>query len=493
MKINELDIRKGYDVKTFRFADHVSLISSEGDNSAGKTTLIRLLLYSLGEKVPMTQGFKSTGLETRAIVTRDDDSTLIIVRSGDTVIMDDGTSVERFTSPFQEIEIKQKIFGSISEELSHNLLGAYYIDQDKGWTLLNRGKVIGGIKFSIEGFIRGLTGNNYRKQLGRLKQISKDIEKYKFFVEAAGYKDSIVDNPDVQELSPNKSRDYDRLLQLRIQSASIKKRIGTIRRAQKDNKRFVDYIDNMGLKVRTNSGEVVEISKDNLVHYEDSVRYMDGEVLALNADLAKIKDRIDELEIVVEDDDKLFNVDQVDTSIFDQQIAGMNLDLPAYTRVLKSLKKEKGSLEREMRELAISNNPQYKLLTDIVYEYCKDLGVDRYFRGDNAGILTSSLQQKSGSNYHLLVFAFRLAYATIVYDQCRIRLPIIIDSIRGRELSEENLRKCLALLQKKFGEHQIIIASIESAGISADVNIVLEKSVMENAVQIIEKDKWDIQ
>ena len=33
-----------------------------------------------------------------------------------------------------------------------------YVDQDKGWTLLNRGTVIGKIKFSIEELLAGLNG-----------------------------------------------------------------------------------------------------------------------------------------------------------------------------------------------------------------------------------------------------------------------------------------------------------------------------------------------
>lgn len=492
MRINRVDIREGYCVKTFNFSDQTTLICSDGDNSAGKTTLIRLLLYSMGEMVPMTQGFNPKELETRIKLTRDDNSIIIIVRLGDTVIVDDGEDAERLALPFQGAEIKQKIYGSISEELSSNLLGAHYIDQDKGWTLLNRGKVIGGVQFSIEGFLRGLSGNSYQKQLGRLKQIESDIKKYKFFVEAAGYKDSIVNNPDVQEIASNKGRDHERLIQLRIQSASIKKRIASIRRAQKDNARFVDYIDNMGLRVKAATGEIIEISKNNLMHYEDNSRYMDGEVLALNAELAGIEKRMSELEASIEDNDKLFEVNKVDTSVFDRQIAGMKLDLPAYEKLLKSLEKEKRDLNKEMRESISRNNQQYDSLTNTVYEYCQELGVGEYFKDDKAGILTSSLQRKSGSNYHMLVFAFRLAYATTVRKQCNIKLPIIIDSIRGRELSDKNFGKCLSLLNEKFKDHQIIIASIEASGISSNKTIMLDSCVMENAKQIPDKNMWDL-
>ena len=69
---------------------------------------------------------------------------------------------------------------------------------------------------------------------------------YQFFVQAAGYQDSLVDVPSARELAPDKSRDRERLNQLRIQSASLKKKIATIRRAQNSNERFVSYVIDMG-------------------------------------------------------------------------------------------------------------------------------------------------------------------------------------------------------------------------------------------------------
>ena len=54
-----------------------------------------------------------------------------------------------------------------------------YIDQDKGWTLLNRGTVIGKIKFSIEELLAGLNGIDIDELIE--KKSSLELNKKKVF------------------------------------------------------------------------------------------------------------------------------------------------------------------------------------------------------------------------------------------------------------------------------------------------------------------------
>lgn len=129
--------------------------------------------------------------------------------------------------------------------------------------------------------------------------------------------------------------------------------------------------------------------------------------------------------------------------------------------------------------------------SETVNSLCDELGVGDYFRGDNGGVLTKTLKRKSGTKYHLLVFAYRLAYAATVYQRCNLRLPIIIDSIRGREMSQENLDMCLALLADKFSDYQIIVASISADGIAPDKIILLQGRVMEDAAMVPNLDEWE--
>ena len=479
--LKSIVIQKGLLKKEYIFDNGFNIISSKGVNSVGKTTLLRLIIYALGEAVSMTQGFDSAGLITRLKIQSDQDTELHILRDGKTLAIYDGRSAERFVLPQELAEAKNHIYGIANKELADNILGAFYIDQDKGWTLLNRGKVTGGIHFSIEGFMRGLIGKDCEKQRNRVKELEAEIKKYDFIIKAAGYQNELVDIPSATELSPDKSRDHDRLIQLRIHAASLKKRISTIRRAQKNNERFVKYITDMGIQVRISSDEIVKVTPDNLLYFQDNEKYMDGEVIALRVEQERVEKQISELEYKLDDGDGLFPVGRVDTSEFDRQISGMKLDLPAYQKVLRSLKDEKKTIESEMKSTLNAGNKVYDLLTKAADEYCSKLGIEDYFRKDTQGILTSKLKRKSGTNYHQLVFAYRLAYAYAIKELCKIKLPIIIDSIRGQEMSPENFEKCITLLNEEFADHQLIVASIFSDGIPADKIIEIKERVMEDA------------
>lgn len=491
MLIERLDIREGMYVKTFTFDAGMTLICSNGKNSVGKTTLVRLLLFALGENVPMTQGFRSAKISTRLIVETDSGRRLIVTREDDSLTICSGEEPVRLIPSLQGREIKRQIFGVTNNELADNLLGACYIDQDKGWTLLNRGKVIGSIHFSIEGFFRGLSGDDYSKQLARLRHLAKDIEKYSFFVQAAGYQDTLVDSPSARELSPDKSRDRERLNQLRIQSASLRKRIASIRRAQNSNERFVKYITDMKLQVKLDDGRAIDITSDNLLYYKDNDKYMNGEVLALSVEKAEIDRKAQDLEFKLCEDDGMFENNEGGIAELDKQIAGMKLDVSSYENILHALKEERKDIQSRMKQRFTVGNPLFDRLTSIVNSLCDKLGVGDYFRSDCRGVLTSTLQHKSGTNYHLLVFAYRLAYATLIDEKCGLKLPLVIDSIRGREMSEENFSKCIALLEEDFADHQIIIASISGSGIAADKVISLQENVMENASMVPDLAMWE--
>ncbi len=486
MILKKIEIQEGLFKKEYFFDNGFNLISSKGINSVGKTTLLRLIIFALGEAVSMTQGFDPSGLVTRLTVQTDQNITLQLLRDGNTLAVDDGQSVERYVLPQDLAEAKRQIYGTTNRELADNILGAFYIDQDRGWTLLNRGKVTGGIHFSIESFMHGLAGRDCEPQLSRVKQLEAEIKKYEFIIKAAGYQNELVDMPSADELSPDKSRDHDRLIQLRIQAASLKKKISSIRKAQKNNERFVKYITDMGIQVRVGPDEIVKVTPDNLLYFQDNEKYMDGEVIALRAELERVEKQISELEYKLDDGEGLFHVERVDTREFDRQIAGMELDLPAYQRVLESLKSEKKTIENEMKGAFGAGNQVYDLLSKAVDDYCSKLGIEDYFRHDTQGILTGRLKRKSGTKYHQLVFASRLAYAYAVRELCNINLPIIIDSIRGQEMSQENFEKCIKLLIEEFNNHQLIVASIFSEGIPADKIIEIKERVMEGAESVEE-------
>lgn len=56
------------------------------------------------------------------------------------------------------VELLKKIFNCDNADLLSNLLGTFYIDQESGWVVFNRGKVIGKIDYNIDKIIFSLSG-----------------------------------------------------------------------------------------------------------------------------------------------------------------------------------------------------------------------------------------------------------------------------------------------------------------------------------------------
>lgn len=492
MKIESLSVRQGMQEKSFRFKDGLNLICSNGRNQVGKTTLVRFLLHSLGEAIPNTQKLRMEKCATRLAVVKDDGATLFVFREGRAMRIVYPVSEEtwNYSLPFEAREAKAKIYGVNAPDLLDNLLGAFYIDQDKGWTLLNRGKVIGGVEFSVGGLLRGLSGKDCNGLELHLKQLKKDIKKYEFITDAAGYQNELVNDPGFGELSYDAARDQSRLEQLRMRDASIGKRLSDVRRAQKDNKRFVDHVSQLGLRVKTPDGSEIRVTADNIADFQDANNYLEGEASALSAEREEVKERIREIEASLQGSAMLFHVEGA-AMVFDRQIAAMKLDLGSCEAVLKGLKKERAEVDAQLEAAASTNNRAYEVMSQYALEYSRALGVEQLFLGSPEGVLTRRVKDKSGTGYHLLVFAFRMAFASTVREVAGIRLPLVIDSIRDGEMSAANFQKCLDLLRDKMSDHQQIVASIDATGFDADNVIEIENALMENSSMVVDLREWE--
>ena len=79
MRLKEFNIIFGFFNKTFKFSDSYNLIHSK-QNSVGKTTLLRALLYALGFSIPNTKNFKFEECKFELSITTDSNQEFIIKR-----------------------------------------------------------------------------------------------------------------------------------------------------------------------------------------------------------------------------------------------------------------------------------------------------------------------------------------------------------------------------------------------------------------------------
>ena len=178
MRFQSIRIKEGLLERTINFSDGANLIHST-KNSCGKPTLLRLLLYSIGYNIPSTKRMRFDQCEVETHLYCDALGEVSVIRyNKDFLELTHGNQKSTIVLPAQELEFHKLLFGNCNDDILLNLLGTFYIDQEKGWTLLNRGTVIGSIHFNIEELIRGLSGCNCNELLAEENRLTRIISKY---------------------------------------------------------------------------------------------------------------------------------------------------------------------------------------------------------------------------------------------------------------------------------------------------------------------------
>lgn len=454
MILKKIILRNGLLEKEFIFSEKTNLIYST-KNSCGKTTFIRSILYALGYGIPSTKGLPFKKMEFELVVESKNIEYKLIRRHDYLSVMN--AEVERnYTLPVDLYDIQSLLFGTNNADILDSILGAFYVDQEKGWTMLNRGKAIGSIHFSIEQLVIGISGRDASALISKIKKINRELAKYKYMYSVSEYQE------DLNEFIGNISYDsFDEtiekeLMMLKMQKYSLENSIKQIKMILRRNKQVFDLVDKMKLVVKMEDGREVLVTKDNLVGYQDNTDYLIAKRKILEGDLAEYDKKIFRLETQKREEGKLFDSETL-IEQFDAKIKNINIDSVGVAKVITSLTSDKNKAKTELEDLAKNNNDAITTLYNYIKKYGNEFGLeDDYF----SNIFTRDLKSLSGAILHKLVFAFKLAYIKVITDKIGIALPIILDSPSGREVEQDTIQLMLDVLQRDFSDHQIIIASI---------------------------------
>ena len=132
----------------------------------------------------------------------------------------------------------------------------------------------------------------------------------------------------------------------------------------------------------------------------------------------------------------------------------------AIKNAIDELVKEKKQLREEISRLSRSNNSVVMSMYKTVVSYATELGIGNSESVTQKYLFTSNLKELSGAVLHKMVFAFKLAYIKEIENNLDIKLPIILDSPRGKEVDDKNIILMMDILKRDFKDNQIIIASI---------------------------------
>ena len=144
--------------------------------------------------------------------------------------------------PEQLNNLHALLFNTENIDILNNILGTFYLDQEKGWTLLNRGQVIGSIHFNLEEFIQGLSGRDCSELKKQKEWLESELLKYEQISNVTKYKESL-DEIEGSLLRENPDEELDVQVQLKqIQFNNVKRELSQIDRVLKSNKQFKKFV-----------------------------------------------------------------------------------------------------------------------------------------------------------------------------------------------------------------------------------------------------------
>lgn len=462
MIIKSIRLKEGMFNRFIEFYEKANLIHSK-HNSKGKTTLLRFLLYSLGYNIPNTRKIKFERCEVETVIFSEIKGDITLLRrESNYIVLSTANERITFVLPEQQNELHAYLFGIDNVDILDNLLGAFYVDQEKGWTLLNRGVAIGSIHFNIEGLIRGLSGRDCTSLIQKESKLSHELGKYKQIFSVAQYQETIETEGGSLAVEHHDEKIDSELEQLKIRQSALRKELRRLDRAIKDNNQFSKFIADMKLLIKGSDGINIPVTAENIVGFNDSIEYLITKHKLISAELASVVNNISNLESQKQSDAEQLSFWESETiaQSFDRRIASLQINAIAISKEIKRLEKELRNVRQEISDSTKMNNDVVNRLYGNVLKYAEELGIGNDTTMPTSYLFTSNLRELSGALLHKTVFAFRLSYIIEIEHVIGVKLPIIMDSPRGKEVDLENVKLMTDILKRDFSDHQIIIASI---------------------------------
>jgi hypothetical protein len=461
MKFNILKAKYLGKENTFKFSSDTTLIFSK-ENSVGKSTLLRILFYSLGYNIPGTQKIKFDKLYTELEIEIKEKNYLINRHDKEIEIWVDNSKVEEYVLPEQQKEVMEFLFDSSNSGVVENILGAIYLDQDKGWTLLNRGIVIGSIRFNIETLIAGLSEIDISEENRMLDIYERQLKKYKGLREINDYQkeffklDTISDMNEVEKIN-------DRIAVLSSKKNIIQRKLKDLNQTIEKNSSFISQLEKLKLQViAPKSGEIVPVNKKTISDYSNNVNFLKTRKWSLKEEIEKYNTEIEKLQnkkLEFEGQLDLFNSsNSIDKT--NQLLQTVSIDTAVVETQIETLSSQvKDIKEQRQRKLSNRTGVVYRM-TDMVVKYAEMLEVDQFLMHTENLLFINRLKDLSGTVLHKLVLCFKLSYIKMIEEYLGLKLPIVLDSPSGREITEKNISEMFYIIETDFKDNQKIIASI---------------------------------
>lgn len=482
MIIKKLKIVSSEGIRTLSFS--LKTIINSKKNSVGKSTILRILFYGLGYPIPSTYKLKFKNLKIWTTFERDG-STYEAYRYSDYLeLKKDGELF--YTDPVAANlnEWYSLIWGIDSLPILENLIGAIYLEQDKGWTLLNRGKVIGNIGFNIRDLLVGLSSENNdligmieeQNDLRKIHDETKAILKLEEFT-----RDSDEINDSASKVDEEDLKEYKNV---KVRKKFLQNKIQRLKKYIKRTDNLKNYIYSLNLIVKNPEDEnrpiVISKKQNNLINFRDTTDFLKTELVSLQLDLNEVEKKEAELNKKLDQN--------VNTLFHTEDVVESSLNALGQIKINRDLiEKKQENIEHEIDSLNKDINTEFNKNKEIIEEtkswiekFAKILGVEDVVESHANYLLTHDIKSISGTQYYKVVFSFKMAYIKVIEKYTNVTLPIVLDSPSGREVTQANIKKVIDILNDYFKDNQVIIASIYDYKLKGKKKIEIKNKIFED-------------
>lgn len=213
------------------------------------------------------------------------------------------------------------------------------------------------------------------------------------------------------------------------------------------------------------NAEIIRVSKDNVIYCKDSLEYLKARKNLLETDLrtllkdkAKLKNKLEEYYRKNTDLLKLFGDSQ--ETIINRKLSTFSFDQDIVESLLDQVRADLKKVNKSIRTTLKTNNKYIQKIYDYVCKYAKVLQIEQNIQANKEYIFTTELKSFSGANLQKLVFAFKVAFLKVIEEVLETKLIMVLDSPRGKELDDENLKLIMKVVEEELSDNQVFIASI---------------------------------
>lgn len=480
MKFLSITLQNDGETKTINLFDKTLIFSEE--NSVGKSTLLRLLFFGLGYPIPGTYGLKFKKINTKVYFERGKNIYLVKRVDNYIEIYRGDSFIYSCTLTGNDDAWFTFIWNIDSVRVLKNILGAIYMDQDKGWTLLNRGKVIGNIRFNIRDLLIGLSENesNLDDDLIRVDGEYKLLERTRQ-LRALGKSSEEYRNNGISELRKYNDTELSNHYQnLKLKQRILSQQLKDIKNKISNQRGLNNYLISLNIMVKIDQ-KTITINENNLLNFKNNLEFlkqksaiMQEDKAELDAEIAKVKVNIEKQTSTLFDE-----VDVVEKTLND--IAQIHIDDVVLESREEELKKSISNLNSKIEMKFTDSNQLIDETRKWINLFAEKLGILDVVE-NREYIFTRDLKSISGTIYYKVVFAFKMAYIKVIQEHTGLTLPIVLDSPSGREVTNRNISAVIEILNNYFVNNQVIIASINKYELNNVHEIVLKNKIFENDV-----------